>query len=55
VHRPRDLIVPELRVRVTEIARPRLTTPSGTTLDLAALAGHGTPVIVRVRPGPSRS
>jgi hypothetical protein len=51
VLRPRDVALPELRVRVSAIARPQLTTPSGAVLDLAALAGHGTPVVVRILPG----
>lgn len=48
VHRPRNTALSELRLRVSEIARQRLTTPSGTTIDLATRAGHGALVIIRI-------
>jgi hypothetical protein len=49
VHRPPGEPLNELRVRVTPVARQRLTTPAGRTLDLAALTPPGTPVLVSVR------
>jgi hypothetical protein len=49
VHWPLHRAMAELHLRVTAIARPRLTTPSGRELDLAALAGDRAPVRIRVR------
>ena len=49
VHRPYRRRLVDLRLRATAVSRPRLTMPSGRALDLAALAGNGSPVLVRVR------
>ena len=52
VHRPRAdpaTALAEFRLRVSRIARQRLTTPAGQVLELAALVADGAPILVRVR------
>jgi hypothetical protein len=52
VHRPRPgarQAVRDLRLRAMAVSRPRLTTPSGRCLDLAALAGDRALVLIGVR------
>jgi hypothetical protein len=49
VHRPRGEPLAELRLRVTPVARQRLTTPSGRALDLPALIAPGRAILVSVR------
>jgi hypothetical protein len=49
VHRPRPEALTEFRLRVSPVARQRLTMPAGQALDLAVLAAPGAPVLVRVR------
>lgn len=49
VHRPRETTLPELRLRVSPVARQQLTTPSGRQLDLATMVGEGGLLLVQVR------
>lgn len=52
VYRPRPdpaTALAEFRLRVSRIARQRLTTPTGQVLELAALAADGSPIVVRAR------
>lgn len=52
VHRPRPgagHTMSDLRLRASAVSRPRLTTPSGQRVDLAAVAGDRAPILVRVR------
>jgi hypothetical protein len=52
VHRSRPdaaTALTEFRLRVSPVARQRLTTPAGQVLDLGALAGAGSPIRVLVR------